>query len=92
MNGDLDFTQLDADIETVKADLTAEYNSIKAALDGKFSMNLTGGAYTANTQTIKGVSIDFSMSRLSSLFGFSVWGTMIMLLFGLRAMLVLAGA
>jgi hypothetical protein len=92
VNGDLDFTQLDADIETVKADLTAEYNSIKAALDGKFSMNLTGGAYTANTQTIKGVSIDFSMSRLSSLFGFSVWGTMIMLLFGLRAMLVLAGA
>ncbi len=88
---DLDLTALDADIATAETDLTNLFNTIKADLDTKFNVNLTGGVYEARTSNIKGVEVDFGMSRLSSLFNFASIGNIIIFIFSIWAMFILIG-
>ena len=91
VNSALDFTAVDQKITDAKSQLAQEYNVIKTALSSKFNLNLTGGVYTANVQTVKGAQVDFGLARLSNLFGFNLWGSIIMLVFGIRSLFVLVG-
>lgn len=91
VNEDLDYIQIDQDIEKAKSDTRIELDAISSALDSKFTLALTGGSYTANNKTIKGVQVDFGFARLDSLFNFSYFGAIIFLAFSIRALIVLAG-
>lgn len=91
INEELDYIQIDQDIEKAKSDTRIELDAISSALSSKFTLALTGGSYTANSKTIKGAQVDFGFARLDSLFNFSYFGAIIFLAFSIRALIVLAG-
>lgn len=92
VNGDLDFTEVNQKIDGARQDLQAQFNTIKADLDGMFNFGFTGGSYTVNTATVYGNTIDFGLARLSSLFDFSMWGLVVMFLFAIKAVFILVGS
>jgi len=91
INSDLDFTEINQKVDEKETELTNLINTIKDSISNKFSLNLTGGAYDVRVETIKGATVDFGFARLSNLFNFSLWGSIIMLVAGIRSIFIMMG-